>query len=147
MTAWGRLELLPGLLDLPRRWARLRNGWKYWRAALLHHYGPTWWNRQPLAWLSITCIGICFGYAALALTLLPSAPVSRWATAHPLLYFAGIGICCLVALPGALALLVSLLTPSRGAFWLARHFTLSLMIYTAFLLVLLGYALLSRGHR
>ncbi len=61
----------------------------------------------------------------------------RWAMAHPQ-PLAGVGIFSLVTAPGLVAFLVLVFTPSHGASWLARHFTLAMIIYAALFINLQG---------
>ena len=58
----------------------------------------------------------------------------RWLGTHPNVFLLGVAIFSLVTAPGLLGLLVVVFTPSRVASWLARHFTLAIIIYAMFLL-------------
>ena len=60
----------------------------------------------------------------------------------PNVFLLGVATFSLITAPGLLGLLVAVFTPSRVASWLARHFTLALIIYAMFLL---GYAMFVLG--
>jgi len=130
---------------------RLLSRWtKNWRSAwsdVQNHYGTTWWNREPLVWVWV-CASI--GCAALMVAVIFS-PYMRlfvsWPSTHPNAYLLGVAIFSLVTAPGLLGLLVVVFTPSRVASWLARHFTLAIIIYAMFLLGLQGTGVLLSGRR
>jgi len=64
---------------------------------------------------------------------LPSIrPFVRWPYEHPQMFYLGLAILTLMTGPGLVGLAVVLLTPSRTGSWIARRFTLLVVIYAVF---------------
>jgi hypothetical protein len=117
-----------------------RSGWRDVR----NHYGTTWWNREPLVWVWTWAF---IGCAALmvAVTFPNMRWFVRWPGTHPNVFLLGVATFSLVTAPGLLGLLVVIFTPSRVASWLARHFTLAIIIYATFLLIYATFLLGLQG--
>ena len=111
-------------------------GTKKWRSGwsdVRNHYGTTWWNREPLVWVWTWALIGCT--ALMVAVIFPNMLLfARWSGTHPNVFLLGVAISSLVTAPGLLGLLVVVFTPSRFASWLARHFTLAIIIYAMFLL-------------
>jgi hypothetical protein len=106
-----------------------------------NHYGTTWWNSEPLVWVWTWALISCA--ALIVAVIFPNMLLFvRWPGTHPNVFLLGVATFSLVTAPGLLGLLVAVFTPSRVASWLARHFTLALIIYAMFLL---GYAMFLLG--
>ena len=105
-----------------------------------NHYGTTWWNREPLVWVWAWAYISCA--ALMVVVIFPNMLGT-----HPNVFLLGAAIFSLVTAPGLFGLLVVVFTPSRVASWLARHFTLALIIYAVFLLGLQGTGVLLSGRR
>jgi len=59
-------------------------------------------------------------------------PFVRWPYEHPQAFYLGLAILTLMTGPGLFGLLVAFFTPSRTGSWIARHFTLLVIIYAVF---------------
>ncbi len=98
-------------------------------------------NREPLVWVWTWALISCA--ALIVAVIFPNMLLFvRWPGTHPNVFLLGVATFSLITAPGLLGLLVAVFTPSRVASWLARHFTLALIIYAMFLL---GYAMFLLG--
>src|SRR6267142_4706711 len=133
-AAWEALLKTPFMSLFVRRANKWKSRWK----AVRDHHGTTWWNRRPLVWVWV-------GIGCAVLVLVVFAPNMRfWVRSTyvpPEVVILVLVAFTLITAPGLLGLLVAIFTPSRGALWLGRHFTLGVIVYMAIQLGLQGIGL------